>query len=127
MKRPIWRSIIENKSAFLFGFRCDESEFHENLDKFVQLLNGVLELDEETIPTFEYIKKLNDYNLAYVHLSEPFTDVSEIPVCGYQRIAKHFLRLQYITGTTTVNSNLIRLKGSTFLTARGCMHFNPVQ
>jgi N-ethylmaleimide reductase len=31
-------------------------------------------------PTFEYIiKKLNDYNLAYIHLSEPFTDVSAIP------------------------------------------------
>jgi N-ethylmaleimide reductase len=29
-------------------------------------------MDEDTIPTFEYIiKKLNDYNLAYVHLSEP--------------------------------------------------------
>jgi hypothetical protein len=26
-------------------------------------------MDEETIPTFEYIiKKLNDYNLAYIHL-----------------------------------------------------------
>jgi hypothetical protein len=33
-------------------------------------------MDKDTIPTFEYIiKKLNDYNLAYVHLSEPFTDV----------------------------------------------------
>jgi N-ethylmaleimide reductase len=36
-------------------------------------------MDEETIPTFEYIIKLNDYNLAYIHLSEPFTDVSAIP------------------------------------------------
>jgi hypothetical protein len=26
-------------------------------------------MDEETIPTFEYtLKKLNDYNLAYIHL-----------------------------------------------------------
>jgi N-ethylmaleimide reductase len=34
----------------------------------------------KTIPTFEYIiKKLNDYNLAYIHLSEPFTDVSALP------------------------------------------------
>jgi N-ethylmaleimide reductase len=33
-------------------------------------------MDEETIPTFEYIiKKLNDYNSIH-HLSEPFTDVS---------------------------------------------------
>jgi N-ethylmaleimide reductase len=35
-------------------------------------------MDEDTIPTFEYIKKLNDYNLAYVHLSEPL-QISEIP------------------------------------------------
>jgi N-ethylmaleimide reductase len=45
-------------------------------------------MDEETIPTFEYIiKKLNDYNLAYIHLSEPFTDVSAYAV---SEIAKHF-------------------------------------
>jgi N-ethylmaleimide reductase len=47
-------------------------------------------MDEETIPTFEYIiKKLNDYNLAYIHLSEPFTDVSAIPY-AVSEIAKHF-------------------------------------
>jgi N-ethylmaleimide reductase len=46
-------------------------------------------MDEETIPTFEYIIKLNDYNLAYIHLSEPFTDVSAIPY-AVSEIAKHF-------------------------------------
>jgi N-ethylmaleimide reductase len=45
-------------------------------------------MDEDTIPTFEYIiKKLNDYNLV-THLSEPFTDVSEIPY-AVTEIAKH--------------------------------------
>ncbi len=34
----------------------------------------------DTLPTFDYlINKLNDYELAYLHLSEPFTDVSEVP------------------------------------------------
>ncbi|RZS91932.1 alkene reductase [Aquimarina brevivitae] len=38
-----------------------------------------IEATEETIPTFDYIvEKLNDYDLAYLHLSEPFTDVSEV-------------------------------------------------
>jgi N-ethylmaleimide reductase len=57
-------------------------------------------LDEETIPTFEYIiKKLNDYNLAYIHLSEPFTDVSALPYVSM--IAKHFRPLY--NGTLMIN------------------------
>ncbi|MCJ8166090.1 alkene reductase [Pontibacter sp. E15-1] len=50
--------------------------------RFNPSLHGVfgMTLNEDTIPTFDYIiGKLNDYNLAYVHLSEPFTDVSELP------------------------------------------------
>jgi len=49
-----------------------------------------MEADEETIPTFEYIvKKLNDYDLAYLHLSEPFNDVSDIDFL-VDNIAEHF-------------------------------------
>jgi N-ethylmaleimide reductase len=62
------------------------------LELFNPSLNGPFgtTMDEETIPTFEYIiKKLNDYNLAYIHLSEPFTDVSAIPY-AVTEIAKHF-------------------------------------
>jgi N-ethylmaleimide reductase len=67
-------------------------------------------MDEETIPTFEYIiKKLNDYNLAYVHLSEPFTDVSTIPF-AVQEIAKHFRPLY--NGTLMINSNFDQEKGN---------------
>jgi N-ethylmaleimide reductase len=37
-------------------------------------------VDEETIPTFDHIvRRLNEYDLAYLHLSEPFTDVSKVP------------------------------------------------
>jgi hypothetical protein len=35
------------------------------------------------------LKKLNDYNLAYIHLSEPFTDVSALPY-AVTEVAKHF-------------------------------------
>jgi N-ethylmaleimide reductase len=60
-------------------------------------------MDVETIPTFEYIiKKLNDYNLAYVHLSEPFTDVSNIPF-AVQEIANTSVPLY--NGTLMINSN----------------------
>lgn len=45
---------------------------------------------EETIPTFDYIiEKLNAYDLAYLHLSEPFTDVSNIDYLE-PNIAKHY-------------------------------------
>lgn len=45
---------------------------------------------EDTIPTFDYIiEKLNAYDLAYLHLSEPFTDVSNIDYLE-PNIAKHY-------------------------------------
>jgi N-ethylmaleimide reductase len=80
--------------------------------RFNPSLNGVfgMTMDEETIPTFEYIiKKLNDYNLAYVHLSEPFTDVSEIPY-AVTEIAKHFRPLY--KGTLMINSAFDQDKGN---------------
>lgn len=37
-------------------------------------------IDKDTLPAFDYlINRLNDYDLAYLHLSEPFTDVSNVP------------------------------------------------
>lgn len=72
--------------------------------RFNPSLDGVfgMTMDEDTIPTFEYIiKKLNDYDLAYVHLSEPFTDVSEISY-AVQHIAAHFRPLY--NGTLMINA-----------------------
>ncbi|MAX70157.1 MAG: alkene reductase [Flavobacteriaceae bacterium] len=80
--------------------------------RFNPSLNGVfgMTMDEDTIPTFEYIiKKLNEYNLAYVHLSEPFTDVSDIPY-AVTEIAKHFRPLY--NGTLMINSNFDQEKGN---------------
>lgn len=49
-----------------------------------------LVITEDTLPTFDFlINKLNDYDLAYLHLSEPFTDVSNVPFAE-TRIAKRY-------------------------------------
>jgi N-ethylmaleimide reductase len=66
-------------------------------------------VDEETIPTHEYIvNKLNDYGLAYVHLTEPFTDVTEVPF-AVTEIAKHFRPLY--KGTLIINKSFNKESG----------------
>ena len=85
--------------------------------RFNPSLHGMfgITLDEDTIPTFEYIiKKLNDYNLAYVHLSEPFTDVSEVPF-AVTEIAKHFRPLY--NGTLMINTAFDKNKGNKVIDA----------
>jgi len=85
--------------------------------RFNPSLHGMfgISLDEDTIPTFEYIiKKLNDYNLAYVHLSEPFTDVSEVPF-AVTEIAKHFRPLY--NGTLMINTAFDKDKGNKVIDA----------
>jgi len=75
-------------------------------------LNGIfgMTMDEETIPTFDYIiKKLNDYDLAYVHLSEPFNDVSEVPY-AVTEIAKRY-RPMY-KGTLMINAGFDQESGN---------------
>jgi len=67
-------------------------------------------LDEETIPTFDYIvNRLNNYALAYLHLSEPFTDVSDVPGAE-PNIARHY-RPMY-KGTLIINSGFSRETGN---------------
>jgi N-ethylmaleimide reductase len=106
---------IENKARFFFEVLNAIKEVipQEKIGaRFNPSLNGIfgMTMDEETIPTFEYIiKKLNDYNLAYVHLSEPFTDVSEIPY-AVTEIAKHFRPLY--NGTLMINSEFDQAKGN---------------
>ena len=58
-------------------------------------------LDEETIPTFEFIvKRLKEYGLAYIHLTEPFVPVDNVPF-AVTTIGKHFRPL--IKGTLIIN------------------------
>jgi len=69
-----------------------------------------MEADKDTIPTFEYIvKRLNDYNLAYLHLSEPFNDVSEYDFL-VKDIAKHFRPL--FNGNLMINAGFDRESGN---------------
>ncbi len=106
---------IEKRAKFLFDV-LDEVKQVIPENKIALRLNpslhGVfgMEADEETIPTFDYIvKKLNDYDLAYLHLSEPFTDVSKIDFL-VSNIAEHY-RPMY-NGTLVINSEFDRESGN---------------
>ena len=106
---------IENRARFFFEVLDAVKEViqeHKIGARFNPSLHGLfgMEMDEETIPTFEYIiKKLNEYDLAYLHLSEPFTDVSDIPY-AVQEIAKHF-RPMY-NGTLMINAGFDEKSGN---------------
>lgn len=66
-------------------------------------LNGIMgiSVDDETIATYDYIvTRLNDYGLAYVHLIEPFTDVTGNDN-AIQEVAKHFRKIY--NGTIIIN------------------------
>jgi len=61
-----------------------------------------MQVDDLTIPTFEYIiRRLNNYGMAYIHLTEPFTDVSNVPF-AVKEVAKHFRPLY--NGTLIINN-----------------------
>ena len=80
--------------------------------RFNPSLHGIfgMQMDEESIPTFEYIiKKLNTYNLAYIHLSEPFNDVSDVPY-AVQNIASHFRPLY--NGNIIINAGFDKESGN---------------
>tara|TARA_R110002051_G_scaffold325867_1_gene432613 strand:- start:153200 stop:154303 length:1104 start_codon:yes stop_codon:yes gene_type:complete len=106
---------MENKTRFFFEVLEAVKEVipQEKIGvRFNPSLHGLfgMTMDEETIPTFEYlISKLNDYALAYVHLSEPFSDVSEVPY-AVTEIAKHFRPLYQ--GTLMINTAFDQEKGN---------------
>lgn len=109
---------IENRARILFEV-LDELKKHVPENRIGVRLNPSLHgifgmtLDEETIPTFDYIiEKLNAYDLAYLHLSEPFTDVTE--VAGAEpHIAKRY-RPVY-KGTLMINTAFDRETGNRVL------------
>ena len=106
---------IENKARILFDVIDAIKEVMPENRIGLRLnpsLNGVfgMTMDEETIPTFDYIiKRLNDYDLAYLHLSEPFTDVSQI-LFAEQNIAKRYRPIY--KGTLVINSGFDQEKGN---------------
>lgn len=106
---------IENRARILFEVIDAIKEVMPENRIGVRLnpsLHGVfgMTMDEETIPTFDYIiKKLNDYDLAYLHLSEPFTDVSKLEFAE-SNIAKRYRPLY--KGTLVINSAFDQEKGN---------------
>lgn len=108
----------ENRAKILFEV-IEEVKKHIPENRIGVRLNPSLHgifgmtLDEETIPTFDYIvNQLNNYELAYLHLSEPFTDVTDVPGAE-PHIAKHY-RPMY-KGTLMINTAFDREKGNQVL------------
>lgn len=106
---------IENRARFLFEVLDAVKVFFPENRIGVRLnpsLHGIFGMtaDEQTIPTFEYIvQKLNDYDLAYLHLSEPFNDVSEFDFL-IDHIAEHFRPLY--KGNLIINGGFNRESGN---------------
>ncbi|MCF4102417.1 alkene reductase [Gillisia sp. M10.2A] len=106
---------IENRARFFFEVIeavaevWDENRIGVRLNPSLHDAFGI-KASEETIPTFDYIvNKLNAYDLAYLHLSEPFTDVSNIDYLE-SNIAKHYRPLY--KGTLMINNQFDKEKGN---------------
>lgn len=109
---------IENRTRILFEVIdaikkvIPENRIGLRLNPSLHGLFGIT-LDKETIPTFDYIiEKLNEYDLAYLHLSEPFTDVSEVPFAETE-IAKRYRPIY--NGTIIINGGFDQEKGNAVL------------
>ncbi len=108
----------ENRTRFLFEVLEAVKVFWPENRIGVRLnpsLHGIfgMQADEETIPTFEYIvEKLNDYDLAYLHLSEPFNDVSDVDFL-VTNIAEHFRPLYH--GNLMINAGFDQESGNTVI------------
>ncbi|GAB3635536.1 alkene reductase [Hymenobacter arcticus] len=110
---------IENRARFFFEVLDAMKAAGVDLGKVGARLNPSLDgmfgmtLDAETIPTFDYIvKRLNDYNLAYLHLSEPFSDVSKNEFAE-PHIAQRYRSLYQ--GTLIINAGFDQAKGNKVL------------
>lgn len=105
---------VENKARILFDILdafdgiIDYAKVGVRLNPSLHNAQGMM-LDEKTIPTHEYIiNRLNDYGLAYIHLTEPFTDVSEVPF-AVTEVAKHFR--PFYKGTLIINKSFNKETG----------------
>ena len=106
---------IENRARILFE-TLDALKEVIGLNRVGVRLNPSLHgaqgmmIDAETIPVHEYIVgKLNDFGLAYLHLTEPFTPVENVPY-AVKEVAKHFRPL--FNGTVIINKGFNRETGN---------------
>jgi N-ethylmaleimide reductase len=106
----------ENKARFFFetldavGDAIGFEKVGVRLNPSMHSFFGIT-LDEDTIPTFEYIvTRLNNYeNLAYLHLIEPMVPVDSVPY-AMKAIAKHFRPLY--KGKLVINCGFNRSSGN---------------
>lgn len=115
MRTDEFGGSIEKRIRFLFDV-LDEVKKHVPAGRVGVHLNpsahGLfgMTVDEETLPAFDQIvRRLNTYGLAYLHLSEPFTDVSGVPGAE-PHIAQHFRPLY--KGSLIINNAFDREKGN---------------
>lgn len=107
---------IENRARFFFETLDAIKQVipeHKIGARFNPSLHNIfgMTMDKDTIPTFDYIieKLSNDYKLAYIHLSEPFNDVSDVEF-AVTNIAKHY-RPKY-KGTLMISTGFDRDSGN---------------
>jgi N-ethylmaleimide reductase len=115
MRTDRYGGSIENRARILFEV-IDEMKKVMPQERIGIRLNPSLHgafgmtVDEETTPTFDHIiRRLNEHDLAYLHLSEPFTDVSKVPYAE-PNIAGRY-RPMY-EGTLLINGGFDQDKGN---------------
>ena len=106
---------IENRGRILFDIieamreYIPENRIGVRLNPSSHFYHGMT-IDKETIPTFDHIiGKLNNYNIAYLHLSEPFTDVKDIPY-SEPNIAERYRKIY--KGTLMINRGFTAESGN---------------
>jgi len=106
LREDEYGGTVENRARILFdilGALKDTVDISRVAVRLNPSLNGIMGIlvDEETITLYNYIvNRLNDYCLAYVHLIEPFTDVTGNQN-AIQEVAKHFRPIY--NGTIIIN------------------------
>jgi N-ethylmaleimide reductase len=95
IRKDEYGGSIVNRSRILFEILDDmkkvipENRIGIRLNPSLHANKGIT-ITKDTIPTFEYITdRLNEYDLAYLHLSEPYTEVDDVPY-AVTKVAKHF-------------------------------------
>ncbi len=106
---------IENRARFLFEVIEEikkvipENQIGLRFNPSLHGASGMI-VDEETTPTFDYIiNRLNDYKLAYIHLTETLPDVINVPYAE-PHIAKRYRKIY--KGTIIINRAFDRDKGN---------------
>lgn len=95
LRQDSYGGSVKNRARILFDILDELNEVVDMKRVSVRLnpsLNGIMGIlvDDETIELYDYIvSRLNDYGLAYLHLIEPFTDVSSLSQ-AVQEVAKHY-------------------------------------